>query len=83
MLPSGKLRPASPQVDLSHLSQDEREVIQSVIERQKALESETFLIERYVNIYFIMSFTLLLFHLIALAKEKARFDRVILLWISF
>ena len=77
MLPSGRLRPASPQVDLSHLSQDEREVIQSVIERQKALESETFLIERYANVYFMMSFTLLLFHLIDLVKEKASFGRVI------
>jgi len=49
MLPSSKLRPASPQLDLSHLSKDEREVIQSVIERQKALESETFVIESDIS----------------------------------
>ena len=56
MLPSRGLRPASPQLDLSHLSQDEREVIQSVIDRQKALESETFVIERYINSYFMIFF---------------------------
>ena len=60
MLPSSKLRPASPQLDLSHLSKDEREVIQSVIERQKALESETFVIERYIINYFMMTLTLFL-----------------------
>ena len=73
MLPSSKLRPASPQLDLSHLSKDEREVIQSVIERQKALESETFVIERYIINYFMMTLTLFLMFCIWLLKFKICF----------
>ena len=53
MLPTSRPHPASPQLDLSHLSQEERDVIQSVIDRQKALESETFAIERYADIKLI------------------------------
>lgn len=42
-----------PLLDLSHLSEDEREVIQAVIDRQKALENETFMIERYTAFIYI------------------------------
>ena len=37
-----------PPLDLSHLTDDERRVIQVVLERQKALESETAQIQRLV-----------------------------------
>lgn len=45
MWTSSGMIPAPPDLDLSHLSQEERDVIQGVIQRQKALESETSIIE--------------------------------------